>query len=299
MTCLLSFATDHSFTQIAGSGRPGCNPGHAKFKPGSPMKMFVVIVRFWWGTGWLAAAAAADLGEVVPVNRDQQAYELLQKADRTLRGTRMESTMTMTVIKDGEQRSFKIHSIEKDRLTSLVRILEPRRDRGTAFLKTAGKLWMYTPNVRRTIPIPAAMMGNSFMGSDVSYDDMSRESDMLKDFDVHYAGSEGCGSGECWRIELVPHEDTPVAYDREIVWITFRDGLYQRLDFIDDEGKTVKRLLFKDYRVEDGRPYPRSWEFLNLVESGRKTVITVDEVKFDHTYSESFFSKGALQEFRP
>lgn len=241
--------------------------------------------------------ARADQGKPPP-DRNKQAYELLQKADKLFRGTKTEITMTMQVEKNGAIRSFKIHSAEKDRKTSLVRILEPRRDRGTAFLKTQNKLWMYTPKIRRTIPIPAAMMGNSFMGSDVSYDDMSRESDVLKDFDVQYAGSETCDTESCWKIVLIPHEDAPVPYAKEIVWITPK-GLYKRMDFMDDDGVAVKRMLFKNYRVVDGRAYPFKWIFLNLEEPGRKTIITVNKVNFDHKYGDYYFTKAALREFRP
>ncbi len=56
----------------------------------------------------------------------------------------------------------------------LMRILEPKKEAGTATLKVDKNIWNYLPKVDRTIKVPSSMMGGSWMGSHFTNDDLVR-----------------------------------------------------------------------------------------------------------------------------
>ena len=65
---------------------------------------------------------------------------------------------------------------------SLVRILKPRKERGTATLKARTNLFIYLNKTGRTVKITSGMMGGSWMGSHMTNDDLIRHSRMAQSF---------------------------------------------------------------------------------------------------------------------
>ena len=94
-------------------------------------------------TMMLAATASAS---------ELTAEELVRRAEDILRGTTAEMTATMTVTTPRWTRELKFHSWDdKAGDRSFVRILSPRKDRGTGFLRQELHLWTYLPRVAGTI----------------------------------------------------------------------------------------------------------------------------------------------------
>ena len=57
---------------------------------------------------------------------------------------------------------------------SLVRFTEPKKDAGNASLTIGDDIWNFTPKTNRVIKIPSSMKAQSWMGSDYSYQDLSK-----------------------------------------------------------------------------------------------------------------------------
>ena len=103
------------------------------------------------------------------------ARALLQKVDDMYRGEQSHGVMEMEVKTRHWTRSMSLESWSKGKEYSLVRILEPKKDRGTATLKDRHDLFTYLNNTGRTVKISGAMMGGSWMGSHFTNDDLVRE----------------------------------------------------------------------------------------------------------------------------
>ena len=56
------------------------------------------------------------------------------------------------------------------------------------FLKLHPNLWMWVPRVERTLRIPPSMMLQSWMGSDFTNDDLTRDSSEIDDYDHELLG---------------------------------------------------------------------------------------------------------------
>ena len=127
----------------------------------------------------LAASAAAAEVALEPAPDGVDARSLALRAENSMRSDRtfFDGRMTVTSPRLSRPRIVAFKSWE-DRAAkrSLIRILAPKKDAGTGFLKLHPNLWMYVPRVERTVRIPPSMMLQSWMGSDFTNDDLSRES---------------------------------------------------------------------------------------------------------------------------
>jgi len=56
---------------------------------------------------------------------------------------------------------------------ALIVIESPARERGTATLRRDCNLWNYLPRISRTLRVPPSMMLSSWMGSDLTNDDLT------------------------------------------------------------------------------------------------------------------------------
>ncbi|MCK4512399.1 outer membrane lipoprotein-sorting protein, partial [bacterium] len=71
---------------------------------------------------------------------------------------------------------------------ALIVIDAPPRDAGTATLKVGKNLWNYLPKISRTIRVPPSMMMGSWMGSDLTNDDLVRDSSYEDDYESEVVG---------------------------------------------------------------------------------------------------------------
>lgn len=252
------------------------------------------IAGFWNSDNVLAADAVGVSGAEAKLAVVRQ---MIADAEDNYRGTRSELVMKMRVQNTKIDRSYKIRSYEQNRSTGMTRILEPQQDRGTAFLKHEGVLYLYDPGVRKIIPIPAAMMGNSFLGSDFSYDDMARESNVLEDFDFAWVGEERCRQSDnsCGIVDMTPHEDTTVAYGKQRVWIDLTRKVYERIQYFDEDGIHVKSMDFDTYEMIENRLVARHQVMRNEIEKERVTEVTLESITFQHNRPDSDFTKAALR----
>jgi outer membrane lipoprotein-sorting protein len=102
---------------------------------------------------------------------------------------------------------------------SLVRVINPKKDKGNATLTKNDKMWTFSPKTNRVIKIPSSMMNQSWMGSDFSNNDVARADNLLKYYTHTLKGTETHEEQTVFVIESVPFEDAPVVWGKEILKI--------------------------------------------------------------------------------
>ncbi len=107
--------------------------------------------------------------------------ELIQKVDDNMYSKNAVSTSRMIVHGRRGSRTMEIKSWAEGENRSFSEYLSPPRDAGTKMLKLDDKLWIYNPSSDRTIQISGHMLRQSMMGSDLSYEDMMEENELIKD----------------------------------------------------------------------------------------------------------------------
>jgi hypothetical protein len=103
--------------------------------------------------------------------------------------------------------------INTARRCTLVRILEPLKERATATLKARGDLFIYLDKTGRTVKITSGMMGGSWMGSHFTKDDLLHQSRLSRDYDVKLA-DPGAPGRATYRFTLKAKPNAAVVWDR-------------------------------------------------------------------------------------
>jgi len=114
----------------------------------------------------------------------QSGKEILRRAEEKLKGKTSEGVLEMEIIKPDFRRTLKLRSWWVGNQKALIEIIEPPREAGNKTLKVGSNLWMYLRNTETTIRIPPSMMLQSWNGSDFTYDDLVRESNLPRDYEV-------------------------------------------------------------------------------------------------------------------
>ena len=104
---------------------------------------------------------------------ERDASDIVRDAVNHWRGLTSVTVMTMVIHRPDWERSMTIRAWTKGQDQSLVRVMEPKKDRGNGTLTDNDSMWTYSPKVNRVIKVPSSMMGQSWMGSDFSNKDVA------------------------------------------------------------------------------------------------------------------------------
>jgi len=220
--------------------------------------------------------------------------EMVKKVDDLLRGESNTMTMQMIVTTPEWSRENIMESWSLGTDKVFVNILSPAKDKDTRFLKLEYNLWMYIPKVEKVIKIPPVMMMQSFMGSDFSYDDMVKESSMVKDYVPHLVGQDTLEQEKNYVLELLPKPDAPVVYGKLKLWVRTKDLIPTREEFYNEKKEIIKVMVFKDVKKMGDRFIPTYWEMTNLKKKDHKTIIKIQKAQFNIKIDPSIFTKRNL-----
>lgn len=228
----------------------------------------------------------------------QDAKQIVSKADEKFRGKSNYSEMTLEVIRPKWTRSYSMKSWSLGNDYSMVVITAPASDKGQAFLKRMKDLWSWNPAVNRMIKMPPSMMSQGWMGSDISNDDLMRQSSLVNDYSHKIVGNETVSSQECYKIELIPNENANVIWGKINMWISKSDFLVMKSEYYDDEMELVHTELASDIKTMDSRTIPTKIEIIPASDDSQKTILYFKVIDFDVTINESFFSQQNMKSVR-
>ncbi|KKM24199.1 hypothetical protein LCGC14_1607460, partial [marine sediment metagenome] len=181
---------------------------------------------------------------------------------------------------------------------ALILITAPARDKGIAFLKREKEMWNWQPSIERTIKLPPSMMSQSWMGSDFSNDDLVRETSTINDYDHKIIGNEVIEGRDCYKIEMKPHEDVAVVWDKTFIWIDKKDYLELKLEFYDEDGYLVSTMEASKIKLMGGKLLTTHLEMTPADKEGHKTIMEYQLVEFDKNVAESFFTIQSMKRVR-
>jgi hypothetical protein len=220
------------------------------------------------------------------------AVEVMRRVDDLYRGESSHGVMSMRVVTKHWKRTMKMESWSMGKDYSLVRILRPRKERGTATLKARNNLFIYLNKTGRTIKISSGMMGGSWMGSHFTNDDLVRNSRLSRDYTIkHLKG----GSKAQHRFVLRARRDAPTVWEKLEVTVRSQDLLPVKQVFYDEAGKKVRVMTFSDFRQLGGRTRPTKMTMKPLDKPGELTEVTFEKVDFGVKLSKGFFSLQKLR----
>lgn len=142
------------------------------------------------------------------------------------------------------------------------------------------------------------MMMQSWMGSDLTNDDLVKQSSIVTDYDHKKLGEETIEGRECWKIEMRPKEDAAVVWGKIVVWISKKEYLQLKTEFYDEDDYLTNTMLGKNVKKLGGRMIPTRMEVIPEEEDGSKTILEYLSAEFDVAIKDSFFSVQNMKRVR-
>ena len=225
---------------------------------------------------------------------EPEASEVVRAAIDHWRGLTSESVMTMVIHRPEWERSMTMRGWTKGDDRSLVRVLEPKKDRGNGTLTDGDNMWTYSPKVNRVIKIPSSMMSQSWMGSDFSNKDIARADDIVKQYDHSFLNTDEVDGLAVYEIEAVPHEDAAVVWGREVLIIR-EDHILLEHRFFDQDGELVKALVTLDVGEMGGRTVALRQRMSKTDAPDEWTELQVDSAEYELELKDSLFTQSNLR----
>ena len=226
--------------------------------------------------------------------REPDATGIVRDAVNHWRGVSSDSVMTMVIHRPDWERSMTMRAWTKGDKKSLVRVLEPRKDRGNGTLTDDNNMWSYSPKINRVIKIPSSMMGQSWMGSDFSNNDVARADDIIDQYDHSILSVTEAEGITIYEIESVPHEEAAVVWGREVLQIR-EDHVVISHRFYDQDGELVKQLTSLEIGEMGGRLVALRQRMAKVETEDEWTEIQLDSIEYDVDLKDSLFTLSNLR----
>lgn len=220
----------------------------------------------------------------------QTAKEIVQKADEKYRGKSSYSEMIIEIVRPKWSREMTTKSWSQGTEFSLTLITGPAKEKGIAFLKRGNEVWNWNPTIERTIKLPPSMMSQSWMGTDLTNDDLVQQSSIVVDYDHSIVGDSIIEGRKCWKIQLIPHDDAAVVWGKINMWIDQQDFLQLKTEFYDEDGYLINIMSGKNIANLGGNIVAKTMEFIPVDEPGNLTRITYVTLDFNQQFDANLFS---------
>ena len=236
-----------------------------------------------------AAPSAAQ--DTVPA-----AKALLEQFDELYRSAGTAARVEIKIERPKKVRTMRMRSWSQGEDKVLVVIDAPARDAGTATLRVGSNLWNYLPKISRTIRVPPALMMGAWMGSDLTNDDLVRESSYAHDYEI--AGISPSEEPPGWQVDLVAKPEVPGLWERVEVVFGRAEQLPVLVRYYDRKGRLSRTMQLEEIEKMGERRIPTRIVIVPEREEGRRTVLTYLHVEFDVELDESLFSLAQLERRR-
>ena len=179
---------------------------------------------------------------------------------------------------------------------SLVRILSPKKERGTATLKAKNDLFTYLNKTGRTIKITGGMLSAAWMGSHFTNDDLVRSTRFADDYKIDKTFSGKVANLEIHLFTLTPKPDAPVVWGKVEIAVRQDDLQPLRQVFYDEDGDKVREMVFFDHKKIAGRLMPSKMLVRPLDGKDEYTLISYESLEYDVELDADFFSLQRLKQ---
>jgi len=220
--------------------------------------------------------------------------DILKRVDANIGSDNKISTGEMIIHGRRGSRSIKskswIHGMDK----SFTEYLAPAREKGTKMLKLEDQLWIFSPSTDRTIKISGHMMRQSVMGSDLSYEDMMEDPELLNLYDANVIEEETVLDRPCWVLELTAKVED-ISYHSRKIWVDKERYVSLKEERFARSGKLLKIFEVKEVRRIQNRWIPSHMVFKDALKSGKGTEYFVESIEFNADIPEALFTKASLR----
>jgi len=224
---------------------------------------------------------------------DPKAIELLERVDNLYQQDNSHAVMTMEITTPDFSRSMSMESWSIGLDYSLVRVLEPKKERGVSTLKRENDMWNYLPKIKKVLKVPPSMMMGSWMGSDFTNDDLMREGSWVDEFDVALSEDDST-----YTLDLVAKPNTVTVWGKMQIIIDKSNLMPVKQVYFDEDGTPMREMLFSEVKTFDDVLLPTVMELKPLNKPENVTRVIYESMEFNVDIDEDFFSLQNLKKTR-
>ena len=224
--------------------------------------------------------------------------ELAQQMDsrKTPVDSKVDLLMTLTN-KKGKTRSSSLRSINKDDgAKQIIWFLAPADDKGVSFLKIEhndhdDEMRMWLPAFKKIRRISAKKRSDSFMGSDMSFEDLS--SRQLDEFIFSLIRQEVYESRTCHLLETKPKEHIRTEYSRHITWVDSVLLIPIKEESYDKSGQLLKEKYFSYTIIKEYHILTKI--HVTNIQKNHSTTLNFDNIELDTGVEDDLFHERYLK----
>ncbi len=229
-------------------------------------------------------------------SEDITGYQLAKMIDEKKQPKSSKSDISMTLInlKKDRKKTKEMISISKDDGNKMLIFFKtPKRDKGVGFLKIENKdnekLSLFIPKLKKIRRISSSNQSDSFMGSDLSFEDMLSRN--LDDFNYKILDSSDT---TLYLLESIcKNQDSE--YSRHISWVSKNDLLIKKEDSYDKDGNLLKQKIFDQLLIK-GYHLVSKIDVTN-VQDNHRTILEINTLEVDSNISDETFQEKNLKRF--
>ena len=228
------------------------------------------------------------------ISNDMTGYELAKIIDEKKQpnSTKSEISMTLINLKKNRDKTKEMLSISKtDGNKMLLFFKTPKRDKGVGFLKIESgendKLSLFIPKLKKIRRISNSNQSDSFMGSDLSFEDLLSRN--IDDFDYKFIKTS---DDNMYILESICKDKTS-EYSRHVSWISKDDLLIKKEESYDQNNKLLKEKLFNYITIKDYQLISQI-EVTNIQDQ-HKTILKINILDIDQDISDEIFKEINLK----
>ncbi len=258
-----------------------------KLERGTKMKRTFLIL--------LALVLAATAGSAVRGQEltGQQILDALN-FDTLLSGSGTAELTLITENARGAQRDYSVRIYLKSDEAGDKQYLEylaPADVRGTKFLSVneegqESQMWLYMPTLGRERRIASHMTGDSFMGTDFTYEEIGGGFNYDEDYTVKRLGDESVMGRDCYVLELIA-QGAGAIYEKIQMWVWIGEMVPLQVAFYGN-GETLAKILTMDnFKSVSGELIPHDLVMADQVK-GTRTILQITELSSDSVSDDIF-----------
>lgn len=259
------------------------------------LKFYLIPIALFGLMSFSANLKNSDL----PEQGSENLKEIIHKAENRMRGESSISRVKISIVRPKYTRDMEMKSWSKGDDYSLMYIQSPARDKGTTYLKRTKEIWYYLPKVERNIKMPPSMMNQSWMGTDLSNDDLVRKTSLTDDFNHKLLGSSTVDGRACYHVELIPKESAEVVWGKIEMWIDKELYNVMRQKAFDEDMELVNTMNASNVKNMGGKMIATTMEIIPASKPKQKTVMTYLSLQYDVEIPDHYFTTQYMKRVNP
>lgn len=235
---------------------------------------------------------------ILTISVAQSGLDIAKKLDKKERPQSVFSriSMVLTNSKNKSRENILISKSNNIGKNQIIWVLEPKSDRGISFLRKEyesidNEIRMWLPAFNKIRRINSNRMSDSFMGSDLSYEDLN--SRVLSDNNYERLNDELFNGIDCYVLKVISKPELKSAYSKHTLWVSKKNltVLKEQSFGKNNELKKVKIFsykLVKNYELA-------SKILVQDIQKNHKTEVYIDYISINKDVNSRLFRESSLK----